>query len=72
MAVYGIGANRLGSLGPPIGGAVYMSSTVTTATLWGLVTGEWRGAAPKALRTMSAGLAVLVLAVFIIGLGNRP
>jgi len=72
MAVYGIGANRLGSLGPSIGWAVYTSSTVMIATLWGLVTGEWRGAGSKALRTMSAGLAVLVVAVFIIGLSNRP
>jgi len=71
MAVYGIGANRLGSLGPSIGWAVYTSSTVMIATLWGLATGEWRGAGSKALRTMSAGLAVLVLAVFIIGLSNR-
>ncbi|MGO8792385.1 MAG: L-rhamnose/proton symporter RhaT [Terriglobia bacterium] len=71
MAVYGIGANKLGSIGPSIGWAIYMSSTVVIATLWGLFTGEWRGAGRRALRVMSAGLAVLVVAVFIIGLSNR-
>jgi len=71
MAVYGIGANKLGSIGPSIGWAIYMSSTVVIATLWGLFTGEWRGAGQKALRVMSAGLAVLVVAVFIIGFSNR-
>jgi hypothetical protein len=48
-----------------------MSSAVVIATLWGLSTGEWRGAGQQALRVMSAGLALLVVAVFIIGLSNR-
>lgn len=71
MAVYGIGANKLGSIGPSIGWAIYMSSTVVIATLWGLFTGEWRRAGSKALGVMCVGLAVLVVAVFIIGLSNR-
>lgn len=71
MVVYGIGANMLGSIGPSIGWAIYMSSAVVIATLWGLSSGEWRGAGQQALRVMSAGLALLVVAVFINGLSNR-
>jgi hypothetical protein len=35
--------------------------------LWGLSTSEWRGAGQKPFRAMSAGLAILVVAMFLVG-----
>jgi len=72
MILYGMGANRLGNIGSSIGWALVMSLMVLTANVWGLTTGEWRGATPKTMRVMSAGLTILVLAMFLIGAGIRP
>jgi L-rhamnose-H+ transport protein len=64
---YGFGANKLGQTGSSIGWAILMAAIVIVANLWGLTTREWRGAGLAAKRAMSAGLLVLVVAIFIIG-----
>jgi L-rhamnose-H+ transport protein len=70
MMIYGVGATKLGHLGASIGWALLMSLIVVVANLWGIVTGEWRNSGKKPLRVMGAGLAVLVVAMFIIGSSN--
>jgi L-rhamnose-H+ transport protein len=70
MVFYGIGANRLGRLGPSIGWSILMSSVVIVANVWGIATGEWRGSGRKPVRLMIAGLALLVAAIFTIGYSN--
>jgi L-rhamnose-H+ transport protein len=67
MLIYGAGGSKLGTLGPSIGWALLMSLVVLTANLWGIIAGEWRATGRKPLLTMSAGLVVLVAAMFIIG-----
>jgi L-rhamnose-H+ transport protein len=67
MLFYGFGANKLGKTGSSIGWAIFMSSVVIVANLCGLTTREWRGAGPRPIRTMGAGLLILVAAIFIIG-----
>ena len=69
--IYGAGANKLGRIGPSIGWAALMASVVIVANLWGFLTGEWRGTGTRPVRTMSAGLFVLLVAIFIIGLSNK-
>ncbi len=71
MMVYGVGATKLGRIGPSIGWALLMSLVVVVANLWGVLTGEWRDTGRTPIRVMSAGLSVLVAAMFIIGLSNR-
>jgi L-rhamnose-H+ transport protein len=71
MLLYGMGANRLGSIGSSIGWAIVMSLMVIVANLWGLWTGEWRGVGRNPLRIMCAGLAILVVAMFMVGAGVR-
>lgn len=71
MLVYGVGANKLGRIGPSIGWAALMASVVIVANLWGLLTGEWRGTGTRPVRTMSGGVFVLILAILIIGLSNK-
>jgi L-rhamnose-H+ transport protein len=70
MIIYGVGATKLGPIGPSIGWAVLMSLIVIVANLWGLVTGEWRGTGRKPIRTMILGLSFLLVAIFVIGLSN--
>lgn len=71
MLLYGMGANRLGNIGSSIGWAIVMSLMVMVANLWGLLTGEWRGVGRKPLTIMSAGLALLVAAMFMVGSGIK-
>ena len=71
MLLYGVGADRMGKSGSSIGWAILMSFVVIVANVWGLITGEWRGAGPKPVRVMSLGLIILVGAIFIMGLGNQ-
>jgi L-rhamnose-H+ transport protein len=71
MLLYGMGANMLGHIGSSIGWAIVMSLMVIVANLWGLATGEWRGIGRRPLRIMTAGLAILVIAMFMIGSGIK-
>lgn len=64
--MYGISAGKLGRLGVVLGWPSFMSLIVITATVWGMVTGEWKGAGKKPLQIMAAGVAILVLAIFVL------
>jgi L-rhamnose-H+ transport protein len=69
--LYGLSATRLGAWGPILGWPLFMSLIVITASLLGMFTGEWKqcGAAP--LRIQWAGVALLVVAVFILASTSR-
>ncbi len=71
MVLYGIGARQIGHLGPSIGWSIMMSLVVIVANLWGILTGEWKGTGEKPARIMMLGLVILVIAIFVIGAGNR-
>ena len=64
---YGSGTAWLGSYGPILGWPVFMTVMVLVANFWGLATGEWRQAPQQALRLLKLGIAVLVLALVVIG-----
>lgn len=69
--IYGIAAGVLGSLGAVLGWPLFMSLIVITASLWGLVTGEWRHSGERPLRIMLAGVGVLVVAIFVLATAGR-
>jgi L-rhamnose-H+ transport protein len=69
--MYGVGATKLGALGPVLGWPLFMSLIVITATLWGVGTGEWKGAGRQPLRLLASGVAVLVVAIFVLGISSR-
>jgi L-rhamnose-H+ transport protein len=64
--LYGIATASLGELGPVIGWPLFMSLIVIIATLLGLWTGEWRGAARSAFRVQGLAVLVLVAAVIVL------
>jgi L-rhamnose-H+ transport protein len=70
MALYGIGANRLGRLGPSLGWAILMSSMVLVANALGVLTGEWHAAPSRARRQLALGLALLLVAIAGLGFAN--
>jgi L-rhamnose-H+ transport protein len=67
---YGMGAYYLGRLGTSVGWAVYMAFTLLVANLFGFMTHEWTGAPRPALRTLYAGLSVLIVAIAALAIGN--
>ncbi len=65
---YGMGESKLGN------GAsswiLHMSTIILTANMWGIYRREWEGVAPKTKWTITAGITVIILSVFLVGIGN--
>ena len=69
--LYGVATVELGALGPVLAWPLFMSLIVITASAWGVATGEWRNTGKQPLRVMSAGVAVLVLAICVLSVAGR-
>jgi L-rhamnose-H+ transport protein len=63
---YGIGAERLGPLGPVVGWPLFIACSICVGNLVGLWRGEWRSAPPMARTLLTRGLVVLLSAVVLI------
>ncbi|HBL78075.1 MAG: sugar:proton symporter [Bacteroidetes bacterium GWF2_42_66] len=65
---YGMGESKLGN------GAsswiLHMSTIILTANMWGIVRHEWSGTSKKTKLTITAGIATIILSVFLVGIGN--
>ena len=65
---YGMGESKLG-----IGASswiLHMSTIILTANMWGIYNKEWKGVSSKTIRTITVGIAVILLSVAIVGIGN--
>jgi L-rhamnose-H+ transport protein len=70
MALFGIGKDQMGALGGSLGWAMMMSCMIVSSNALGLASGEWRGAPKNDRRLLACGLAVLILAVCLLGYTN--
>jgi L-rhamnose-H+ transport protein len=70
-SLYGIACGKLGDWGTILGWPLFMSLIVITASVSGIVTGEWKNAGKQPLRIQLGGVTVLVLAVFVLSLASR-
>ncbi len=65
---YGMGESKLGN------GAsswiLHMSTIILTSNMWGFYRNEWTGVSKKTLATIIAGIAIIILSVFIVAIGN--
>src|SRR6478609_7579335 len=65
---YGMGESKMGN------GAsswiLHMSFIILVANMWGLFLKEWKGVSRKALLTVIAGIATIILSILIVGYGN--
>ena len=68
---YAPGTRRLGALGTSVGWSIMMSVMVITANLWGFVTGEWKGANRRAREFLLSGVAILILAICVVGYASH-
>jgi L-rhamnose-H+ transport protein len=67
---YGMGAYYLGRLGTSVGWAIYLASTLIVANVIGFLTREWRGASVRTIRTLCAGLAILIAMIVVLAIGS--
>jgi L-rhamnose-H+ transport protein len=70
IACFGFGSPMLGTLGVSVGYAIFMSLAIFTGTINGFLTGEWRGAAHRAVTGIRIALAILVAGVCILAYAN--
>jgi L-rhamnose-H+ transport protein len=68
---YGRGAGIMGELGTVVGWPIFMATMIIFSTIWGFVTGEWKGSSSQAKWFMLAGLIVLIAASGISGWANK-
>ncbi len=66
IAFYGMGATGMGDLGAVLGWPLFMAMNITAANVWGAATGEWRGASRRTYGYSWAGVAVLLIAIYVI------
>ncbi len=63
--LYGAATPRLGHLGPSIGWPLSLAVGLLVANLMGLLLGEWRQAAPRAIALMRFGILTLLAAILL-------
>ena len=65
---YGMGESKLGN------GAsswiLHMSTIILTANMWGIYRKEWKGVSSRTRGTIITGITVIILSVFLVGIGN--
>ena len=65
---YGMGESKLGN------GAsswiLHMSTIILTANMWGIYRKEWKGVTAKTKMTIIIGISVIIISVFLVGIGN--
>ena len=71
VVLYGRGAASMGQIGAVIGWPLFMAVMIVASTIWGFVTGEWKGASNRAKQYMVAGMVVLLIASALVGIANR-
>lgn len=69
--LYGIATVELGAWGPILGWPIFMSLIVITASILGMMAGEWKSSGAAPVRIQWAGVTLLVLAVFILANTGR-
>jgi L-rhamnose-H+ transport protein len=66
---YGMGTTKMGVY-DFASWSIHMAFIIIFSNMWGLILNEWKGSGKVTIRTIMAGLAVLVLSTMVIGLGN--
>ena len=69
--LYGFGAFRLGGQGPILGWPIFMSFTILTAYVLGVLAGEWEGVTGKSTRLVKVALLTMIGALFVIARSGR-
>ena len=66
---YGMGESKLGN--GPSSWILHMAFIILVANMWGIILKEWKAVSKKTARTIAAGIITIILAVIIVGIGNK-
>jgi L-rhamnose-H+ transport protein len=70
FAFYGMSATYLGALGTSIGWGLLQIFMIMTATMAGVLTGEWKDACRPARVLLGSGIAGLTVAIVLLAVGS--
>ncbi len=70
VVLYGWGAADMGRLGPSLGWSLWNAIMIVSTVICGLLTHEWDGARGRPLKLLLVGIAALVMASGLLGLGG--
>ena len=71
FALYGMSATFLGSFGTSIGWGLFQIFMIMTATLSGVLMGEWKGAPRSSALRLGLGLGSLICATALLSMANQ-
>jgi L-rhamnose-H+ transport protein len=71
IVLYSISTLKLGELGASIGWPLFLASIVVASTFFGVLTGEWSRTGTRPIRTMTLGVAFLVVAIAILSYAGQ-
>ena len=66
---YGMGTTQMGAY-DFASWSIHMAFIIIFSNMWGLILKEWKGSGKLTIKTIIAGLVVLILSTIIIGVGN--
>jgi L-rhamnose-H+ transport protein len=66
VTFFGMGVSTLGDIGPSVGWAIVQSTTIVSANLVGIISGEWKNAGKGVLNIMFVGLFIIIVGICII------
>jgi len=70
VGLFGLGASKLGPLGVSVGYTVFMAFAIIVGNMNGFLTGEWKNAGKKAVTWICIGIAILVVAICLLGISK--
>jgi L-rhamnose-H+ transport protein len=70
FALYGMSAAYLGALGTSVGWGLLQIFMIMTATMAGVLTGEWKDASRSARVLLGSGIAGLTVAIVLLAVGS--
>lgn len=70
LIFYGKASQLIGALGPLVGWPLFMVLIILVSSFWGWKHKEWEHGSAKSKRVMNVGLAILLLAIIVLGYGS--
>lgn len=65
---YGMGKSQLPTAIAPFGWSILMALNIALGNVWGIALNEWKGVSRKTMVILIAGIIVLILSTFVVGL----
>jgi L-rhamnose-H+ transport protein len=72
LAAYGLGVYRMGDFGTVVGWPLFCGAIIISSNAAGFLTGEWAGTGTRVRAYLGAGMAIILLALWILALAQKP